>query len=87
MRQRTAWEMARKSGIDANGTPASNTYFSKSARRYEKSRQTIKREFGVKTGKWVHCAVYEDDLQRIWPPTEKDRRTKIAQFASNYGFD
>jgi len=47
----------------------------------------IKREFGVKTGKRVHCAVYEDELQRIWPPTEKDRRTKIAQFASNYGFD
>ena len=46
----------------------------------------IKRQFGVQTGKRVHCAVYEDELQRIWPLTEKDRQAKIAQFAKNYGF-
>jgi len=33
-----------------------------------------------------HCAVYEEELQRIWPPTEKDREVKIAQFAKEYGF-
>jgi hypothetical protein len=46
----------------------------------------IKREFGVQNGKRVHCAVYEDELQRIWPLTEKNRQAKIAQFASDYGF-
>jgi hypothetical protein len=46
----------------------------------------IKREFGVQTGKRVHCAVYEDELQRIWPLTEKNRQAKIAQFARDYGF-
>ena len=47
----------------------------------------IKREFGVQTGKRVHCAVYEDELQRIWPLTEKDRQAKIARFARNFGFE
>ena len=46
----------------------------------------IKRELGVQTGKRVHFAVYEDELQRIWPLTEKNRQAKIAQFASDYGF-
>jgi hypothetical protein len=46
----------------------------------------IKRGFGVQTGKRVHCAVYEDELQRIWPLTEKDRQVKIAQFARDHGF-
>jgi hypothetical protein len=35
---------------------------------------------------WRHCAIYEDHLQRIWPPTDKDREAKIAQFAKEYGF-
>jgi hypothetical protein len=35
---------------------------------------------------WGHCAIYEHDLQRIWPLDEKDRRAKIAQFAKEYGF-
>jgi hypothetical protein len=33
-----------------------------------------------------HYAVYEPELQRIWPLTEKDREAKIAQFANEYGF-
>ena len=37
-------------------------------------------------GEWKHCAVYEDDLKRLWPPNEKDRKVKIAQFAMEYGF-
>ena len=37
-------------------------------------------------GEWKHCAVYEDDLKRLWPPNEKDRKAKIAQFAMEYGF-
>jgi hypothetical protein len=37
-------------------------------------------------GEWRHCAIYERDLERFWPPNEKDRETKIAQFARKYGF-
>jgi hypothetical protein len=37
-------------------------------------------------GAWKHCAIYENDLERIWPLNEKDRETKIAQFAKKYGF-
>jgi hypothetical protein len=33
-----------------------------------------------------HCAIYEDELQRIWPLDEKDREKKIAQFATEHGF-
>ena len=33
-----------------------------------------------------HCAVYENELQRIWPLNEKNREAKIAQFANKYGF-
>jgi len=35
---------------------------------------------------WKHCAIYEPDLQRFWPRTEKDREAKIAQFATEHGF-
>jgi hypothetical protein len=37
-------------------------------------------------GAWEHCAIYEKDLERIWPLNEKDREAKIAQFAKKYGF-
>jgi hypothetical protein len=37
-------------------------------------------------GQWQHCAVYEQELERIWPLSEKDREAKIAQFAKQYGF-
>jgi len=37
-------------------------------------------------GVWKHCAVYEPDLQRIWPINDKDRERKIAEFAKQYGF-
>jgi len=33
-----------------------------------------------------HCAIYEQELQRIWPLDEEDRERKIAQFARDYGF-
>ena len=36
------------------------------------------------TGK-EHCAVYEDDLVRFWPPDDAEREVKIAQFAKEYG--
>ena len=32
-----------------------------------------------------HCAVYEKELRRAWPD-EKNRKTKIEQFAKEHGF-
>jgi hypothetical protein len=40
----------------------------------------------LQVGRVGHYAAYEDELQRIWPQTEKDREAKIAQFAREYGF-
>jgi hypothetical protein len=50
----------------------------------KKLARQIERE--LQLGKWKHCAVYEPDLQRLWPLNEKDREAKIAQFAKGYGF-
>ena len=36
--------------------------------------------------RWNHCAVYEEELQRLWPLEAKDREAKIAEFAKTYGF-
>jgi hypothetical protein len=33
-----------------------------------------------------HCAVYEKELQRVWPITEENRKAKIAEFAEKRGF-
>ena len=33
-----------------------------------------------------HCAVYEKELQRVWPTIEENRRTKIAEFGEKHGF-
>jgi hypothetical protein len=38
------------------------------------------------TGKWEHCAIYEDQLQRVWPIDEENRKAKIEQFAKEHGF-
>jgi len=40
-----------------------------------------KMERGLQTREWKHYAVYEDELQRFWPPPEKDREAKMAKFA------
>jgi hypothetical protein len=46
----------------------------------------IKRELETQTEKLGHCAIYEEELQRIWPLDEENRERKIAQFAREYGF-
>jgi hypothetical protein len=46
----------------------------------------IKRRLLTRVSDWGHCAIYEHDLQRIWPLDEKNRRAKIADFAKEYGF-
>ena len=46
----------------------------------------IRRELQLEAGKYGHCAVYEDELQRIWPINEENRKAKIEQFANANGF-
>ena len=48
--------------------------------------EQIERELRAQTGKLGHCAIYEDELQRIWPLNEQNREAKIAQFAREHGF-
>jgi hypothetical protein len=43
-------------------------------------------ERDLQVGEWKECAVYEDELMRLWPLNDKERETKIAQFAKQYGF-
>jgi hypothetical protein len=33
-----------------------------------------------------YCAVYEKELQRVWPITEEDRKAKIGEFGEEHGF-
>jgi hypothetical protein len=40
----------------------------------------------LQVGDWGHCAIYENELEHIWPLEEKNRKAKIAQFAVEYGF-
>ena len=40
----------------------------------------------IQANRWGHCAVYEEDLQRLWPLELADRERKMEEFAKNYGF-
>ena len=44
--------------------------------------QQIKRE--LKTAK--HCAVYEEELSRVWPSDGSQRESRVARFARTNGF-
>ena len=46
--------------------------------------QRIEAELQHRT--WEHCAVYEEELQRLWPLHAKHREADIAEFANKYGF-
>src|SRR5262249_17309782 len=46
----------------------------------------IKRQLLLDAGKRGRCAIYENELQRIWPLNEENRKRKIEQFAKEYGF-
>src|SRR5215472_13721675 len=40
----------------------------------------------LKASEMGHCAVYEKELQRVWPITEENRKAKIAEFGMKQGF-
>ena len=46
----------------------------------------IQRELEEQTALIGHCAIYEDELQRLWPLNEENRKAKIEQFARQFGF-
>ena len=46
----------------------------------------IRRQLQLEANDLGHCAVYEKELQRVWPITEENRKAKIAQFAEKHGF-
>jgi len=46
----------------------------------------IKQKLEEDTAEIGHCAIYEHELQRVWPLDEENRRVKIAQFAKEFGF-
>jgi hypothetical protein len=48
--------------------------------------ERIRRELESETAHIGHCAIYEPDLQRLWPIDEVNRKQKIALFANEYGF-
>ena len=33
-----------------------------------------------------HCAIYEDELSRVWPSDVSQREAQIARFAEDHGF-
>jgi hypothetical protein len=67
------------------GTPGIN--ISKQFHSLKILASQIKRELTRQTNNLGHCAIYEEELQRIWPLDEKDRERKIAEFAREYGFN
>ena len=46
----------------------------------------VRRQLQLEPNDLGHCAVYEKELQRVCPITEKNRKAKIEQFAKEHGF-
>ena len=49
-------------------------------------RYTQNGQLQLKASDLGHCAVYEKELQRVWPITEENRKAKIAEFGEKHGF-
>lgn len=49
-------------------------------------RHTYHDQLQLKASEFGHCAVYEKELQRVWPMTEQNRKAKIAEFGEHRGF-
>ena len=54
--------------------------------RYENTRQTDQTPVAVGTWRIRALAIYDYELQRIWPVNEENRKAKIEQFAKQQGF-
>jgi hypothetical protein len=39
-----------------------------------------------RNGLWSQCAIYEDELQRLWPLDAPYREVRIAAFAAEFGY-
>jgi hypothetical protein len=48
--------------------------------------QLIRRQLRLEANEFGYCAIYEEELQRVWPKNEENRKAKIAQFAKEHGF-
>jgi hypothetical protein len=48
--------------------------------------QLIRRQLRLQTNEFGYCAIYENELQRVWPKNEENRKAKIARFAKEHGF-
>jgi hypothetical protein len=48
--------------------------------------ELINRRLQEETDRHGHCAIYEVELQRLWPLEIENRKSKIEQFAKEYGF-
>jgi hypothetical protein len=46
----------------------------------------IQKQLEQETAEIGHCAIYEHELQRLWPLDEENRKAKIEQFAKDFGF-
>jgi hypothetical protein len=46
----------------------------------------IRRELENENSEVRYCAIYENELQRLWPIDEENRKQKIAHFANKNGF-
>jgi hypothetical protein len=40
-------------------------------------------ERDLQVGEWKQCAVYEDELKRVWPLTRKSERQRLRSLRSN----
>jgi hypothetical protein len=40
----------------------------------------------MQANRWGHCAVPEEELQRLWPINMDNREATIEQFSKEYGF-
>ena len=50
------------------------------------SYDAINAQLHLEASELGHCALYEKELQRLWPITEENRKAKIAEFGEKHGF-
>jgi hypothetical protein len=46
----------------------------------------IRRELQLHANEYGQCALYEHELQRVWPVHEENRKAKIEKFGNEKGF-